>query len=52
MYTGNYVVNESNNKISIWDHFTTFKRRAITEMPFILIGIAIIIFSFLAFNIW
>ncbi|CAD8098030.1 unnamed protein product [Paramecium sonneborni] len=52
MYTGQYIINEANNKIQIYDYFTTFKRRLIAEGPVILIGIAIIVLSFYAFNLW
>ncbi|CAD8206420.1 unnamed protein product [Paramecium octaurelia] len=52
MYTGQYIINEATNKIQIYDYFTTFKRRLIAEGPVILIGIAIIVVSFYAFNLW
>ncbi|CAD8176392.1 unnamed protein product [Paramecium pentaurelia] len=52
MYTGQYIINEANHKIQIYDYFTTFKRRLIAEGPVILIGIAIIVLSFYAFNLW
>ncbi|CAD8094475.1 unnamed protein product [Paramecium sonneborni] len=52
MYTGQYIINEANHKIQIYDYFTTFKRRLIAEGPVIFIGIAIIVLSFYAFNLW
>ncbi|CAD8120523.1 unnamed protein product [Paramecium sonneborni] len=52
MYRGQYIINEATNKIQIYDYFTTFKRRLIAEGPVILIGIAIIVLSFYAFNLW
>ncbi|CAD8181717.1 unnamed protein product [Paramecium octaurelia] len=52
MYTGQYIINEATHTVQIYDYFTTFKRRLIAEGPVILIGIAIIVLSFYAFNIW